>query len=237
MTVVKICGITQPIHAVEAADAGADMVGLIFAPSSRQVTLKKAQEIVSILRERQTAQRPYSATLEIIESSNAVSQCLLRKKPAIVGVFVNASVDEVNSTAEAFELDIVQLSGDEPWERCSQIRRPVIKAVHIRAEQTAREVLSEVRLLHDVGALCLLDTKVDGFYGGTGNAFDWTLARQVAKRLSIVLAGGLTPENVGEAIRLVHPFGVDVSSGVETGGMKDIFKIRSFIEVVRGPAE
>lgn len=233
MTIVKVCGITQPIHAIEAADAGADMIGFVFAPSPRQVSVEKAQEIVSILREKHQAQRDWLPFGEV-ERYSLISKYLLEVRPAVVGVFVNTPVDEVNRIAEACQLDIVQLSGDEPWQWCNQVKRPVIKAVHIRAEQPLREILSQIRILNGVGAFCLLDTKIEGVYGGTGHAFDWSLARQVAKRFPFLLAGGLTPENVGEALRLVRPWGVDVSSGVESNGVKDIFKIRMFIEAVKG---
>lgn len=234
MTIAKICGITQPLHAVEAADAGADMIGLVFAPSSRQVTVEKAQEIVAILREKYPAMSWDRVLAEVAETYGPLAKRLMEVRPAVVGVFVNTPVDQINRIAEDCQLDAVQLSGDEPWESCGQIRRPVIKAVHVRAGQSPREVVLQIRVLHGMGAFCLLDTKVEGAYGGTGHSFDWGLARQVSKRFPFVLAGGLTPENVSEALKLVRPWGVDVSSGVETNGVKDIFRIRMFIDAVKG---
>ncbi|MBI2907590.1 MAG: phosphoribosylanthranilate isomerase [Chloroflexi bacterium] len=234
MTVVKICGIREPLHAIEAADAGADMIGMVFAPSPRQVTLDKAREIVAILRKRYPASPRDRLPVEVAQTYSPLSKLLLEVRPTVVGVFVNEPVDQINRIADDCPLDAVQLSGDEQWQSCGQITRPVIKAIHVEAGNSPREILSQVRLLHGVGCCCLLDTKVAGVYGGTGETFGWGLARHVSKRSSFILAGGLTPENVGEALKLVKPWGVDVSSGVETNGVKDIFKIRMFIDAVRG---
>ena len=212
MTRVKICGIRDKAHALAAIEAGADFIGLVFAPSPRQVTPAQAGEIVS-----------------------AVKKC--SEATVIVGVFVNMPTAEVNRTASSCNLDWVQLSGDESWEYCYQITTPLIKAIRIkpgqRPEEICEDLATEVRALSSQRCAYLLDSQVKGKYGGTGMTFDWSLARQAAEQFPVIIAGGLTPENVAQAIEMVTPWGVDVSSGVETGGVKDIPKIRAFIEAVR----
>ncbi|HEY93047.1 MAG TPA: phosphoribosylanthranilate isomerase [Dehalococcoidia bacterium] len=212
MTQVKICGIRDKAHALAAIEAGSNFIGLVFAPSPRQVTPAQADEIVS-----------------------AVKKC--RQATAVVGVFVNMPAAEVNRTANSCNLDWVQLSGDESWEYCRQITTPLIKAIRIKPGQHPKEICEDlsagVRALSNQRCAYLLDSQVKGKYGGTGMTFDWSLARQVAEQFSVIIAGGLTPENVAQAIEMVTPWGVDVSSGVETGGIKDMAKIRAFIEAVR----
>jgi phosphoribosylanthranilate isomerase len=212
VTRVKICGVTQKAHAVAAVEAGANFIGLVFAPSKRQVTLAQAQEIANAIKEHQ-------------------------KPPEVVGVFVNMTTLEVNRIAHLCNLDWVQLSGDESWEYCGEISQSIIKTVHIgpgrHTEETSDYLASGSGALADRKYLYLLDSQVKGKYGGTGITSDWNLAREVAKRFPVILAGGLTPENVTEAIKIVAPWGVDVSSGVEVSGVKDITKIKAFIEAVR----
>lgn len=212
MTRVKICGIRQKAHALAAIEAGGDFIGLVFAPSQRQVTLAQAQDIVGAVKK-------YSEAI------------------AVVGVFVNMPAYEVNRIANSCNLDWVQLSGDEPWEYCHQITKPLIKAVRIKGGQHPEEICADLsagaRVLASQRYIYLLDSQVKGKYGGTGITFDWSLARQAAEHFPVIIAGGLTPENVAQAIKIVAPWGVDVSSGVEVDGVKDIVKIRAFIETVR----
>jgi phosphoribosylanthranilate isomerase len=146
----------------------------------------------------------------------------------IVGVFVNREADFINDIAEQVGLHIVQLHGDEPPEFCQQIKRPVIKGLRIQQH-------SDLGLLKAYQQACwrlLLDTPTSQ-WGGTGETHDWRLARSIAQEFPILLAGGLTPENVIEAIQQVRPWGVDVSSGVETNRIKDEGKIRAFINNAR----
>ncbi len=212
MTRVKICGIKQKAHALAIIEAGVDFIGLVFTQSQRQVTLPQAQDIVG----------------EVKKCSEAT---------AVVGVFVNMPADEVNRIANSCNLDWVQLSGDEPWEYCHQIIKPLIKVVRIKGRQHPEEICADLasgaRVLASQRYIYLLDSQVKGKYGGTGMTFDWGLARQVAEQFPVIIAGGLTPENVAQAIKMVSPWGVDVSSGVEVGGVKDIVKIRAVIEAVR----
>ncbi len=210
-TRIKVCGIKEKSHALGTSKAGADFIGLVMASSPRQVTVAQAREIVSVIKE-------------------------CGKATEAVGVFVNMPAPAVNRIAEDCNLDWVQLSGNETWGYCQMINRPLIKALHIAGQSPEEigdylargcEALSGQRYLY------LLDSKVKDRYGGTGVTFDWSLAGAVARRFPVIIAGGLTPQNVGKAIKAVAPWGVDVSSGVEVNGVKSINQIRAFIEAVR----
>lgn len=219
---VKICGVTEPQQARAAASLGADFVGMVFAPSRRQVTLGQAARISAALGKRE-------GTSPIAATSEAVEEALRRRRPLLVGVFADQDADTINSIAEECSLDLIQLSGSEPWEMCGHLRRPVLKCMKVREGQPAQEVLSEI----GEGALVLLDPYVEGAYGGAGVTLDWKLAAHVARRLPLMLAGGLAPENVAKAVSVVRPWAVDVSSGVEAGGTKDVEKIRAFIQAAK----
>ncbi|MDD4923526.1 MAG: phosphoribosylanthranilate isomerase [Dehalococcoidales bacterium] len=212
MTKIKICGITQIEHALVCAKAGADFIGLVFAPSKRQIDKEKALQITSVIR-------------------------ALAKRPLIAGVFVNLPASEVNETAKHCRLDYVQLSGNEDWYYCKDIDFPIIKVIHIPDGHMTSQVIDEIeagykaKLKHKL--LCLLDTKTGNNFGGTGKVFDWSLAKEVASKCHVIIAGGLSADNVGQLIKSARPWGVDVSTGVETDGIKDIEKIRSFINTIR----
>lgn len=206
---VKICGLREVSHALAAVEAGADLIGLVFAPSWRRVGLAEAQEIAHAVRKR-------SPSTEV------------------VGVFVNAPLADVDRIAASCPLDRLQLSGDEPPGYALRLERPVIKAFHGRdVGRVHRDVQTWAEVLSGKDFLPLLDSRTPGGYGGTGVVFDWELARLVARSFSVILAGGLTPENVGRAVELVSPWGVDVSSGVEIDGVKSPARIRAFIEAAR----
>jgi len=212
MTRVKICGVTQPSHALVAAEAGAAMVGVVFAESRRKVSLEQARAISEALKERHLSTE-------------------------VVGLFVNRPAREVNRVASQCGLDVVQLSGNESWEFCQDVEKPVIKAVRVRPGMDAGGLLAHLhqgmKALGGKRLRFLVDAHVEGSYGGTGATADWDVAGQLAAELPIILAGGLTAENVGQAIEQVRPWCVDVSSGVESGGIKDATKIRSFLDAVR----
>ena len=149
-----------------------------------------------------------------------------------VGLFVNEARDTVNSTADQCGLDVIQLHGEETPGYCDSVRRRVIKAFRVKDITTLDSLLQ----YHVSG--CLLDAWSPAAHGGTGQTFNWEIAAEAAKRgHRIVLAGGLTPENVAEAVRRVKPYAVDVSSGVECSpGRKDAGKIIKFIIQARHPA-
>ena len=212
MTRVKICGIRDKNNALAVVEAGADFIGLVFAPSRRQVSPQKALPLVEVVRG-------------------------LRSRPAVVGVFVNAAAQEVNDIADYCQLDWVQLSGDETWQYCQELRKAIIKVIPVSSGQKTDEILADIetgyQLLPEKELVCLLDSRVGGAYGGTGQVFNWELAREVSVRFPVIIAGGLTPANVGQLIRKVKPWGVDVSTGVESNGLKDASKIRAFVKAVR----
>jgi phosphoribosylanthranilate isomerase len=210
-TRVKICGIRDKAHALAAVEAGADFVGLVFAPSQRQVSPAQACEIAGAVK----------------KSGNATK---------VVGVFVNAPSSQVNELADFCALDWIQLSGDESWEYCHEVIRPVIRAIRMDQQSSGKlyaELSAGSKLFPAQRFITLLDSRVEGKYGGTGESFNWDLAQEVTKRFPVIIAGGLDPKNVATLIERVTPWGVDVSSGVETRGVKDIAKIKAFIEAVR----
>jgi phosphoribosylanthranilate isomerase len=210
---VKICGITRPEWAVAAAEAGADAVGLVFAESPRRVTVAEASRIIKALP-------PWVAP---------------------VGVFVDDDPMRVRAMA-ALGLTAVQLHGDEPPEALADMGNlKVIKALRIGSEEdvaAAVEWKKESERLGRVADAYLVDARLPagGPKGGSGHKADWRLAaRMILEGLTpLILAGGLGPENVAEAVAAVRPWGVDGSSGLESApGVKSPEKIRAFVEAVR----
>jgi phosphoribosylanthranilate isomerase len=192
MTRVKICGITNLADAQAAVEAGADALGLVFAPSPRRIESDLARTIVAALRAR----------------------------IVFVGVSRDAPIEEVNRIADQVGLDGVQLHGEESPEYCAKVNRCAIKRFGI--DESLRERLSSYRVFAS-----LLDPGA-----GSGQTFSWQQAMDLPHR--IIVAGGLTPQNVAKPVRLLCPFGVDVASGVELSpGRKDHVKLRDFIRAVR----
>jgi phosphoribosylanthranilate isomerase len=208
MMIVKICGLRHVEHALAAVEAGADLLGFIFAPSRRQVQPE-----------------------EVVEIAGAVRSAPAARRVGLVGVFVNESPERMSVIARACDLDALQLSGDEDYSILERLPgRTVIKTV--RLDDTPQEhgwlsAAAPAALLH-------VDAHVPGSYGGAGVVADWERAALLARQRPILLAGGLTPDNVGAAVSRVKPWGVDVSSGVETDGVKDTAKIRAFVAAAQG---
>jgi phosphoribosylanthranilate isomerase len=175
----------------------------------------------------------FAATRRYV-SPEIVAGITARLPPTVqkVGLFVNAPADEVRRVVRDCGLDYAQLCGEETPEYCRDLGVPVIRSLRVRGP----EVADEVERFASVVAWCQLDGFQPNAYGGTGTRFDWRLATEIAARQTIVLAGGLTPENVAEAITVVRPRGVDVSSGVETDGRKDSAKITAFVRTARAAA-
>jgi phosphoribosylanthranilate isomerase len=211
MTQVKICGITDAACVGAIAEAGADLIGVVFAPSPRQVTPEKAREIAAAAKEHHLP---------------------------VVGVFVNKPPAEVNTMVATCGLDWVQFSGNEDADCCRQMRLPFIKAIHIAPDWNEERLLAHLenhqRQLRHSSPVYLLDTQVEQKYGGTGQTFSWDIARRAVAKYPVIIAGGLRPENVGKVVAELNPWGVDVSSGVESNGVKDIEKIRAFIKAAKG---
>lgn len=201
-TRIKICGCRSWREISEALEAGADAVGMIFAPSPSQIAWSDAEEI---------ARR-------------------LPAEAAPVAVFVNPAAEDILRVRALFGDPIVQLSGDESPAFAEAIGGCVIKALHV-GDESIEELATECDRF--APALPLLDTKVAGMYGGTGQTFDWTRIASLGRWRPLGIAGGLTPENVATCVRVVRPFAVDVRSGVETDGAKDPSKLRRFVRAVR----
>ncbi len=176
----------------------------------------------------------YNKGVRFIEKKTCaeITSILKREHPDIklVGVFVNSSVDEVKNILDTCSLDLAQLHGDETPEIFAQLAPRVFKAFRgIPSDVTGFE--------RNDAPEFLVDAAVKGVYGGSGVIADWSAAAELAKRFPLLLAGGLTPENVADAVRQVRPWGVDVASGVEsTAGEKDAAKMESFVKAVKTPS-
>ena len=219
MIKVKICGVRRLEDALVASEAGADFIGLVFVPGRpRRLAIEEARAIVDGLR---------------ASGDHA---------PQVVGLFADQPLDEVNDTIKACRLDRAQLCGDESMDYCRQTEAGVIKVLHVPGGQPEEPVIAHlaerVSAHREAGHLVTLDRLVAGIPGGTGERFDWAIAEEMSRRgHSFLLAGGLLPENIAQAIATVNPWGVDVSSGVETDGRKDPDKIRDFVRSARQAPE
>lgn len=204
---VKICGITSAADARLAVEAGADALGFVFWARSPRAVDAAQARAIG----------------------EGIPASIVR-----VGVFVDAAPEEMARVADTAGLDLLQLHGDESPESAPSWCRPAWKALRVGPEFTARDA----RRWADRVAGVLLDTRSASAPGGTGETFDWALARRARESARfLMLAGGLTPENVERAIAVAHPDGVDVSSGVESRpGRKDPDKVRAFVAAVRRAA-
>ncbi len=205
---VKICGITSLADALVCAQAGADLLGFNFYPRSPRYVLPQAcASMVSAVRQEYPALR-------------------------MVGVFVNESAETIHAILHDCGLDMAQCSGDEPPSLLDTLQAAgpcAFKALRPAGLDEMEEAIGSYPARLAPPAF-LIDASQPGAYGGTGLPADWYLASVVAARLPILLAGGLTPENVAVAIRQVYPWGVDVASGVESApGRKDPHKVQAFI--------
>jgi len=209
---VKIDGLREVVHAEAAAAAGADLIGFIFADARRRVTPEVARACIEAAR-------------------------LAAPGPLLtVGVFVDAGAEEMNETAERAGLDLLQLHGGEPPALLKELWRPVLKALRPPAGTSAATVMAEMERFAAVGnapIAFLVDGYAAGVAGGAGVRADWGLVGEVARAFPVMLAGGLRVENVAEAVVNVGPLGVDVSSGVERDGVKDVGLIEAFVREAR----
>ena len=201
---IKICGITNPDDAQLAVESGADALGFIFYEKSPRYI------------------RPESA------------RKIVRDLPPFVravGVFVNSDRDAVNRIADVGLLSALQLHGDEAPKFCRGFARPVIRAVRVVEELEA----SDIEPYAEAGVdTFLLDTAKQGFYGGTGETFDWSAALFAKSYGRVILSGGMNPDNVRKGVATVNPYAVDTSSGVESApGIKDHVKVKAFIDAAR----
>ena len=242
---IKICGLRSAEDALIAAEAGADLIGMIFAPKSkRAVNINTALEIVTAIRtyrsESASASAPTSKSINLPWFTR--HSINLPGKPLTVGVFQNQPLEEVLHIAHVTQLDLIQLHGSEPLQWATQIPLPVIRVFHAHEHDTVESLRGITRPgLHE---FVLLDAVKPGetLSGGSGFVVNLDLAKGVidagesgspGARLPIILAGGLNIENVTQVVKEVKPWAVDVSSGVETGGKKDSTKIQQFIAAVK----
>jgi phosphoribosylanthranilate isomerase len=204
-TKVKFCGITRLADAELAVSLDAWAIGMILWPGSARS----------------------AAPDEALRISNAV-----RRKVEVAGVFVNQTLDEVAALADMLRLSLIQLHGDEGPAYAKEIgRRTGAKVIKAQSVRLASDVVA-VQAFHT--DYHLLDTHREGLRGGTGETFDWSMLARRRSDVPLILSGGLTPENVAGAIEAVHPFAVDVASGVEASpGIKDPEKMKAFAAAVR----
>ena len=208
MTKTKICGIKTIGDALAAIEAGADLIGFNFYPKSPRY-------------------------VEVGVCRGIMSKVRTIGRRTFVGVFVNASADVIHATMDTCGLNLAQLHGDETVEFMESLQEKSFKAFRgIPDEEHINNFARE-----DAPAF-LIDASVKGLYGGSGVTADWDSAAELAKKYPLLLAGGLTPENVAEAVRRVKPWGVDVASGVESApGKKDPSKMKVFVQAVRNAEE
>ena len=213
MVRVKICGITRLVDAKNAIDAGADMLGFNFyKPSPRYISPEDCTAIVSELR---------------------MDSALAHNQVTFVGVFVNHQLDEVHRIMDTCDLSLAQLSGDEKPIDLEVMGERALKVIRATENETIAEVGYHFPIRETPPAF-LVDASVKGHYGGTGKTADWEQAAELAERLPILLAGGLKPGNVHQAVQRVQPWGVDAASGIEISpGVKDIAKMKQFVSEAR----
>ena len=205
-TRIKHCGITSLEDAHRAAEAGAWALGMIFWPGSPRACDPNEAQLIG---------------------------AALRRTVNLAGVFVNATLDEIDDMAQLAGLSLVQLHGDEGPAFCTEVARrtgaKVIKATRLRSRAELQAAAAFHTDFH------LLDAHVDGVPGGTGETLDWELVRDARLDAPVILSGGLTPDNVADAIAATRPFAVDVASGTElTPGVKDPQKLEAFAAAVGG---
>ncbi len=210
---VKICGIRTYDEAIMAIDAGADILGFNFYPQSPRYI------------------RPGDCMRLTVKLEMALREELA--KIMLIGVFVNADQDHIHAIFRDCHLDMIQLAGDEPPELMEYLGE---RAFKVMRPTSADELEAAVKLYprRTMAPAWMVDTFRPGLYGGTGNVANWVLARRLAEQSPILLAGGLRSHNVAEAIRQVHPWGVDTASGVESApGVKDPQLVKEFVQAVR----
>ncbi len=221
MVWVKICGITNMEDAEKISKLKIDAMGFILsADSPRRIKATEAGKIIEAIRGR-------------------------KKNISAVGVFVNEEIGKVAEDSESLGLDFIQLSGDEDEYYLKDLKRRtvhinIIKAIRVNHKDKlcSKKVYEKMIRLEKLVNFILLDSYSKDVYGGTGKSFRWDIIKDYHSLVPVILSGGLDAENVGEAVRIVKPFGVDASSKLETyPGKKDIYKVRRFINILKHPAD
>lgn len=271
---VKICGVKTREQALAIADAGADLLGLMFVKKSkRYIDRQTAKDIAATIRERRfnfdfhSSSAPSTNTPWFSANAKRLTEITKQTRPLLVGVFQNHSLEEILETTADVQLDLVQLHGNEPVEWACQIPVPVIRVFHLGFKDGKIHGVENITQPGTNQFILFDSMRDDGLSGGTGKIVDWAFAKKIVDggeillngtkaylgppevsgtpastnsigdlRLPIMLAGGLTPENVADAVKQVRPWAVDVSGGVESedGTSKDLEKIRLFIARAKG---
>mgnify|MGYP001169107805 CR=1 FL=1 len=210
MTKLKICGLRDYDSANVAVESGANFLGFVFVPGARRC-------------------------LEMNHAKNMIENLKTKhgdKLPGLVGLFANQKIARVNKIVHHLNLDLVQLCGGEEHEYVKGIDVPTIKQVKVVEDEqftaSVAKVREQVELALNYGSMVVLDKYEASSYGGTGSKFNWNIAAELSDTYNLILAGGLDCDNIVDAISQVAPWGVDVSSGIETDGIKDKDKIRKF---------
>ncbi len=209
MSKIKVCGIRRIEDIEYVNNSRPDYVGFVFAESKRRVSVET-----------------------VITLGSKLGRGIKK-----VGIFVNEAAESVMDTAKRCSLDVVQLHGSETPEYVENLQRMIKKDLKLNVEVWKAIRVKDIRSIEQMECFkadaFVLDAFSEGIYGGTGKAFDWGIAIEAKKHGKVFLAGGLNLQNVQEAVKAVKPYGVDVSSGVETDGFKDRQKVREFILKVR----
>jgi phosphoribosylanthranilate isomerase len=205
-TKLKVCGITTLEDARFISGALADYIGFIFFDESpRYIDPAKAGAIINWL-----------------------------EGPEKVGVFVNQPLDDVNDISKQTGIDLVQLHGNESPGYCSLVEKPVIKVFHVDGQTDPDTLRQEVSTYKDVADFYLFDTKSNDQWGGTGQTFDWAKLADCTGEKPFFLSGGISSENVTDAIKMVDPYAIDLSSSLEESpGLKDFDKVEALFDVLR----
>lgn len=208
MAIVKICGITNYRDALMSIELGADMLGFNFYNKSKR----------------------FISPITLFDIQNKL---ISHDIPLIVGVFVNSTYEEIRLVLNKCKIDLIQLSGDEPPSLVKKLGENVLKVLRPSSLGEMQE-LSKLFPARKAPPEFLIDSYSPNSYGGTGNVGNWELLRKISMQHSIMIAGGLIPQNIGSAVKYIKPWGVDVASGVEiVPGQKDVVKIREFVNAAK----
>ncbi len=260
---IKMCGLRRAGDLTAAREAGADLLGMVFAPSRRRLSLAEARAVLeeadsysplvdSVGESRRTPPQgcsswdgetpPSRYPSHLIGDGDEQDARAPRRgchavdfaNRNLVGVFVNQTVDTMNEAVRTLGLGFIQLSGDEPPALAAALEAPYLKTIHLKQGGTADEALRRMEDWPNAAAFLLDSWSAQG--GGSGEQADWTLAAEIIRRAPapVFLAGGLHPENVSMALAHTAPWGVDVSSGIERDGWKDSARMRAFVRAARG---
>eukprot|EP01084_Bolivina_argentea_P263760 446546_1 len=250
----KVCGITTVKDAEAALQAGANFIGVIFTQKSKRcVSVTQAKEIVQTVRafgERKGDNKPLSIAgpsgglKSVATWFGGWAKALLnasKHTPLVIGVFQDQSIEEVRSIATETGVDLVQLHGNEGWKACAECGVPAIKAVHAPAHSSKKSGSSDYSTPEwtpppaGLAAAILIDSAVDGTLGGTGELFDPSVARKYSDSgIPVIVAGGISPENVAQVLETTHAWAVDASSKLEVSpGQKDYTLITQYIDAAQ----